>query len=40
MANVWAVAAQHTLAFSVGVLVGFVLSNRFRIVRRNGEDVR
>lgn len=32
------VAWEHALAFGAGVAIGFVLSNRYRIVKRNGGD--
>jgi hypothetical protein len=38
IASVWSVAAEHFLSFGWGLLVGFYLSNRFRIVKRNGDE--
>lgn len=32
------VASQHALAFGCGVVIGFVLANRYRLSRRNGDD--
>jgi hypothetical protein len=32
------IAAAAPLGFLVGVLIGFVLSNRYRIVKRNGDQ--
>lgn len=40
IASVWALAVEHVLAFALGLGVGFVLSNRFRIVKRNGAPSR
>jgi F0F1-type ATP synthase assembly protein I len=37
LATVSDVAEAAPLGFVVGVVVGFILSDRFRIVRRNGE---
>lgn len=30
------VAIEHLFTFGVGITVGFLLSNKFKIVRRNG----
>jgi hypothetical protein len=38
IADVWDVANQHLASFAIGAGVGFVLSNRYRITRRNGKD--
>jgi hypothetical protein len=32
----WEVVVDAAIAFSVGLGVGFVLANRFRLTRRNG----
>lgn len=32
------IAYEHGLAFGLGVGIGFVLSNRYRITRRNGDS--
>lgn len=37
-ASVEAIVASAPIAFLIGVGVGFVLSNRYRIVKRNGKD--
>ena len=29
-------AAEHFVAFLVGIVIGFVLSNRYRLVKRKG----
>jgi hypothetical protein len=36
IATFWQFAAEHIISFTGGCLVGFVLSNRYRLVRRNG----
>jgi hypothetical protein len=38
IASVWDVAADHVLSFGLGAFVGFVVSDRYRLVRRNGGD--
>jgi hypothetical protein len=32
------VAYQHALSFGLGVFMGFVGANRYRITRRNGDE--
>lgn len=34
----WTYAFEHFLSFGGGMIVGFVLSNRFKLVKRNGES--
>ena len=36
-ATIWPFVAEHLGAFVIGVGCGFLLSNRFKLVRRNGE---
>lgn len=36
--NLMQLALSAPLAFGAGVVVGFVVANRFRIVRREGDD--
>jgi len=38
LASFWDVAAQHLAAFIGGLLIGFVASSRYRIVRRGDRD--
>lgn len=38
LATIGDVALAAPVGFVVGVIVGFVLSDRFRIVRRSGEE--
>lgn len=38
LATIGDVALAAPIGFIVGAIVGFVLSDRFRIVRRNGEN--
>lgn len=38
MATWFDVAYQHALAFGLGLGIGFVLSNRYRITKRNGNE--
>jgi hypothetical protein len=33
MADVWAVVGQHAASFLFGLLIGWVVSSRYRIVR-------
>lgn len=35
-ANLWDIAAEHITTFLLGVGVGFLVSDRYRLVRRNG----
>jgi hypothetical protein len=37
IASFWSTAAEHVFSFAAGVLLGFVISDRYRIVRRNGK---
>jgi membrane associated rhomboid family serine protease len=39
IASFWSVAAGHIVAFIGGLLLGFVGSNRYRIVRRDQDRV-
>jgi hypothetical protein len=32
------VAYQHALSFGLGLAMGFVAANRYRITKRNGDD--
>lgn len=38
--SVWTLAADHAISFGIGCVVGFVLTNRYRIVKRNGDDTK
>jgi hypothetical protein len=38
IATVWDVAIDHVLSFGFGAFIGFVASDRYRIVKRNGGD--
>lgn len=38
IASFWDVAIEHVVSFAGGLALGFVLSNRYRIVTRNGKD--
>lgn len=33
----WEIVFQHVITFVGGLVIGFVLSNRFKIIRRNGQ---
>lgn len=35
--TVWTIAVDHVISFGLGCVVGFVLTNRYRIVKRNGD---
>jgi len=37
LATFWTIAAEHVISFAGGVLVGFALSNRYRVIKRNGD---
>lgn len=37
MSTVWQQVFEHVFSFVIGLFVGFVLSNRYRIVKRNGK---
>jgi hypothetical protein len=37
IASFWSTAAEHLLSLIAGTLLGFVISDRYRIVRRNGK---
>lgn len=37
-ATAWEIAAQHVVSFALGLGLGFVLSGRYRIVKRDGAD--
>ena len=34
----WEIVATAPLSFAIGLVVGFILSNRYRITRRNGDQ--
>jgi uncharacterized membrane protein YbhN (UPF0104 family) len=36
-ADVWAVVADHAASFLLGLLIGWVVASRYRIVRVNGK---
>jgi len=36
--SAWQIAAEHFFSFSFGIIVGFALTSRYRVVKRNGED--
>lgn len=36
LATFWEIAAGHIVSFMGGLIVGFVLSDRYRLTRRNG----
>ena len=38
IATVWDLAAEHGITFLAGLIVGFVLTSRYRIVRINGRS--
>lgn len=39
IATVWEVAGEHLVSFTLGVLIGFVGSSRYQLVKRsNGGD--
>jgi hypothetical protein len=35
LATFWEIAAEHIVSFVGGLMIGFVLSDRYRITRRN-----
>lgn len=35
--TVWSVIGAAPVSFALGVLVGFLLSNRYRVTRRDGK---
>jgi hypothetical protein len=37
-ASWWTIASQHLLTFIGGVTVGFSLTSRYRITKRNGKE--
>jgi len=36
IASWWQVASEHFFSFTGGVIVGFALTSRYRVVKRNG----
>jgi hypothetical protein len=37
-ADAWAVVGQHAASFLLGLLIGWVVSSRYRIVRVSDDD--
>lgn len=34
----WEIASEHLVSFGTGVVVGFALTSRYRVTKRNGKE--